>query len=103
MLKIPTEFNLLMNFFFVKFRQATGALAYQTYAHHILGAGGFLTAYYAPRTCLVFGCVSLSLEASTVFLNIRWFTFECGYNSELLGLINSGSLFISYIIVRIIG
>lgn len=79
------------------------ALAYQTYAHHILGASGFLCSFYAPRTSLVFGCTSMAMELSGIFLNFRWFTFSCNFKNDNVGLINTIFIFISYLLTRIIG
>ena len=92
-------FDFILYFFLVG---ATGTLANQTYAHHILATLGFFTCCYIKEFGVVFSCISLVLELSTIFLNIRWFTFEFKIESKIVPLVNSSLLTISYIIVRII-
>ena len=81
----------------------TSSLAYQTYVHHILGASGFLCSFYAPRTSIVFGCTSLIMELTGIFLNFRWFTFECNFKSKYIPILNVLIIFITYFLTRIIG
>ena len=45
--------------------------------------------------------ISLSLEASTVFLNMRYFTFEFKITNSLIPLINSSLLFVTYFAFRV--
>ena len=72
-------YDFICYFFIV---QAKGALATQTYIHHILGSLSFYLTLYTEGVPVVFGALSLSLEASSVFLNIRWFTFEFKIKNE---------------------
>ena len=84
------------------YRQAKGELANQTFIHHILGSSSFYMTFYTEDVPVIFGVLSLALEVSTVFLNIRWFTFEFKIPGTLIPLINSGLLTISYFIFRIL-
>lgn len=80
---------------------AKGTLAVQTFIHHILGASGFYLTLYTEDVPVVFGVLSLLLEASTVFLDLRWFIYEFKIKNTLVPLLNTGSLFIAYLFSRI--
>ena len=66
-------FDCLCYYFIVK---AKGDLANQTYIHHILGSTTFYLAVYVGGLLVPFVDMTLAVEASTIFLNMRWFTFE---------------------------
>ena len=97
------KFSIFLNhhlFFFCS--QAQGTLAYQTYIHHLLGFTGFYLTLYTEGIPVIFGVMSLSLEASTIFLNLRWFTFEFKVKGTTIPLINSTMLFLAYFFARMI-
>ena len=81
--------------------QAKGTLANQTYIHHILSALSLYLTLYTDGPCVTFGALSLLMEASSIFLNFRWFTFEFKVTNTLVPLVNSIFLFVVYLIVRI--
>ena len=77
-------------------------LAYQTYAHHILGALSFYLAMYTGSITVLIGNLTLLMEASTIFLNIRWYSFELNIKNLNFAMINSGLLFLTYFFTRIL-
>ena len=81
---------------------ASGTLAMQTYGHHILASTGFLLCCYIKDFSIVYSVICITVELSTIFLNIRWFTFELQVKNTIFPLVNSTLLFISYFIVRIL-
>lgn len=46
--------------------------------------------------------MTLATEASSFFVNLRWFFFELGINNKILHLTNSCMLFLSYFAIRIV-
>ena len=92
-------FDFILYYFLVG---ATGSLAMQTYGHHVAAATGFMTCCWIQDFAVVFSIISLIVEVSTIFLNIRWFTFELKIKSTIFPLINSILLFVSYLAVRVI-
>ena len=80
---------------------AKGTLALQTFIHHVLGASGFYLTLYTEGVPATFGVMSLLLEASTIFLDLRWFIFEFKLQDTVLQLINTGCIFFSYLFARI--
>lgn len=69
--------------------------------HHILGSSSFFLTFYTEDVPVVFGVLSLALEVSTIFLDLRWFTFEFKIPGTLIPLINSSLLTISYLVFRV--
>lgn len=81
---------------------AQGTLAKQTFVHHVLGASGFYITIYTGNVPTVYTSISLFVESSSVFANIRWFTFAFKVKSVIAPAINSALLFLSYFFFRII-
>jgi len=66
-------YDFIIYYFIV---QAKGALAIQTYVHHILAMTSFWLSAYTEGPPVVIGVCSMCVELSTIFINLRWFTFE---------------------------
>ena len=79
-----------------------GNLARQTFVHHVVGATGMYITMYTKGVPVVFTVISLVIEASSFFVNLRWFTFEFKIKSLIWPVINSSLLFLSYFAFRII-
>ena len=80
---------------------AKGTLANQTYIHHVLGASGFYLTLYTEDVTVLHGVMSLLLEASTVFLDLRWFVYEFKVTNPIIPLLNTGGLFVAYLSSRV--
>lgn len=93
-------YDFIISFFIVK---GTGIIAYQTYCHHVLAAIAFYIVCYTEGAPVMVSVLTLAVEASTVFLNLRWFTFELNIESSVVPAINSILIFTSYLVMRIIG
>ena len=81
---------------------AKGILAIQTFLHHILGSMAYYSALYTGGASIKLGIICLSLEVSTIFVNLRWFTFEFKVKSNTIPLLNSAMIFISYFLFRVV-
>ena len=81
---------------------ASGTLAKQTFVHHVLGASGFYITIYTGNVPTVFTAVTLLIESSSIFANLRWFTFEFKVKSLIPNVINSSLLFVCYFVFRIL-
>ena len=79
-----------------------GTLAKQTFIHHVMGASGMYITIYTGGVPVVFSVISLVIEFSSIFANLRWFTFEFKVKSVIWPAINSGLLFLTYLAFRII-
>lgn len=95
------KYTISVIFIIFQYSGAKGTLATQTFIHHILGASGFYLTLYTEDVPVVFGVMSLLLEASTVFLDLRWFIYEFKITNTLIPLLNTGSLFIAYLFSRV--
>ena len=99
------EFKIMLNtcgylvFDFICYKfivKAKGAIAIQTYLHHILGSIAYYSALYTEGAPIKLGVISLALEVSTIFINLRWFTFEFKMQSgAYTPLFVSSGIFIS--------
>ena len=92
-------YDFLLFYFVV---QARGTLATQTFIHHTMGATGFYLVAYCQDVTVIFGVMTLAVEISTIFLNLRWFTFEFNIKNPIIPAVNSGMLFITYFFGRIL-
>lgn len=90
----------LLDFYFVVFNYNKFANMYwQILLHHIILFYIFLN-YGSEQKLLASG---LFVESSSIFLNIAWFMIKAGWQNSLLFKINSGLLWITYLVFRVIG
>ena len=66
-------FDFICYYFIVK---AKGTLAIQTYLHHIIGFTAYYSTIYTGGSSMKMAIITLSVEVSTIFINLRWFMFE---------------------------
>jgi len=78
-------YDFIIYFFVVK---AVGEVAVQTYIHHIMASSGFLMTLYNRDISATYGCMSLGIEGSSLFLNIRYFMYEFGFNEHPMFMVN---------------
>lgn len=61
----------------------------------------YVTLYFLDFVAVT-GTVLLLTEASTIFVNIRWFSYTYGWNESIWGTINSGMLALTFFLVRVV-
>jgi len=83
--------------------KASGPLAKQTFAHHILGSLSFYAVLFTGQVPVMYAIFGLFMELSNIFLFARWFFFEHGMaDKPLVHLLNSACLFLTYLVFRVI-
>lgn len=94
--------NFIQDFFWIYFvYEGRSSLDYQTYAHHIVATTTFYQTLYFMDFCVVFGVMLLFTEASTIFVNIRWFMFTYGDTSSIWYAVNALTAFVVFFVCRI--
>jgi len=79
-----------------------GPLATQVKVHHILSVLIFWATLETEGAPAMYGVVSLFLEVSNMFVNLRWFIFEYGITNPIVQFFNSGMLFLTYLVFRVV-
>ena len=77
-------------------------MAYQTYAHHSIAILTFYETAFFMDWMMIYGCMLLFVEVSTIFLSARTLMFYHGMNGGLLYNINALLTFITFFIARIV-
>lgn len=78
------------------------AFAYQTYAHHIIAILTFYETAFYLDWMMIFGCLLLFVEISTIFLNTRTLMFYHGYDKCLWYNLNAVFTFVTFLFGRVI-
>jgi len=80
----------------------TSALAYQTYAHHIIAILTFYETLYWMDWMLIYGCMLLFVEFSTIFLSLRTLMFYHGWEKTWFYNVNALLTFVTFFLVRVV-
>ena len=92
----------LVDFFFLFFViKGTSTLDYQTYAHHLIATVTFYQTLYFMDFMVVFGVMLLFIEASTVFMSLRWLLYTHNLSESKWYAINAVAMFLTFLICRL--
>ena len=80
----------------------TTTMGYQTYAHHAIAILTFYETAFYLDWMMIFGCLLLFVEISTIFLSLRTLMFNHGYDKTMFYNVNSLLLFFSFLFGRVI-
>ena len=80
----------------------TSAFAYQTYAHHVIAILTFYETAFYLDWMMIFGCLLLFVEISTIFLSTRTLMFYHGMDKCMLYNINALLTFVTFLFGRVI-
>ena len=80
----------------------TSAFAFQTYAHHAIAILTFYETAFYLDWMMIFGCLLLFVEISTIFLSLRTLMFNHGYDKIMFYNLNSILLFFTFLFGRVI-
>ena len=80
----------------------TSTMGYQTYAHHAVAILTFYETAYFMDWMMIFGCMLLFVEISTIFLSLRTLMFYHGYDKTMFYNINALLTFITFLFGRVI-
>ena len=80
----------------------TSSMGYQTYAHHSIAILTFYETAYFMNWMMIFGCMLLFIEISTIFLSLRTLMFYHGYDKCAFYNINALLTFFTFLFGRVI-
>lgn len=93
------KFYTLLDAYFIIFNYAKfSSMYWKIILHHIILFYIFLNHQINVRLL----AIGLFVESSTIMLNIGWFMIKAGWEKTLLFKINSGLIWITYLIFRVI-
>ena len=78
------------------------AFAYQTYAHHVIAILTFYETAFYMDWMMIFGCLLLFVEISTIFLNTRTLMFYHGMDKCMWYNLNAVFTFVTFLFGRVI-
>ena len=78
------------------------ALTIQTYVHHIVAIMTFYETAFFMDFMMIFGCMLLFVEFSTVFLSARTLFFFHGMQNTLIYNINGILTFVTFFLARVV-
>lgn len=97
---VTGTFYTLLDSYFIVFNYAKfRSMYWEILLHHIILFYIFLNHEMSPRLI----AIGLYVESSSILLNLGWFMIKAGWEKSMIFKINSGLIWITYLVFRVIG